>query len=130
MQYNTKQRDALLNFFKAHSEECFTAKEVMEKTRGEFGEATVYRTLSVLTEKGCIKRFARNDKSAATYQLSKNEACHSHFHLKCKGCGKLIHMDCNVLSEMNEHIKNDHNFHVDSGATVFYGECADCFEKG
>ncbi len=128
--YNTKQRDALLVFFKEHPNECFSAKEIVALTNHDLGETTVYRTLSMLTKQGFIKKFARNDKEAATYQLNSNGTCHEHFHLKCKGCGKLIHMDCHMLAQMNEHIKNDHDFHVDSGLTVFYGECSECFSKG
>lgn len=129
MLYNTKQRDTILLFFKEHPDECFTAKEILALT-DDLGEATVYRTLSILTKNGHIKRFARNDSLAATYQLNRDNSCREHFHFKCKVCGKLIHTDCSALSQMSEHIKNDHDFHVDNGLTVIYGECSDCFSKG
>ena len=125
--YNTKQRDEIVEFFNQHRGKCFTAKELIKSGELSSGEATVYRALSKLTNQGILKRFTDGD--AACYQLNESEACTSHFHLKCEQCGRLIHMDCDFLTDMKRHIENAHGFNVDIGKTVIYGLCGNCTEE-
>lgn len=125
--YNTKQRDEIVDFFNRHRGGCFTAKELIRSGEISVGEATVYRTLSRLADKGVLKRYT-GDGGAASYQLTDSEQCDSHFHLKCEGCGKLIHMDCGFMADMKRHIESSHSFTVDIGRTVIYGLCGDCGE--
>lgn len=122
--YNTKQRDEIVDFFKSHRGKCFTAKELIKSGELSSGEATVYRTLSKLAAQGVLKRFTDGD--ASCYQINESEECSRHFHLKCEKCGKLIHMDCDFMAEMKRHIESSHNFYVDIGKTVIYGVCEEC----
>lgn len=123
--YNTKQRDEILEFFNRHRGRCYTAKEIIISGEITSGEATVYRTLTKLTNQGVLKKFT-DGNSGACYQLGESEKCANHFHLKCERCGKLIHIDCDVMFEMREHIQQIHGFRVDTGKTVIYGICSDC----
>ena len=41
-------------------------------------------------------------------------------------CGKLIHMHCDELNEIKEHLFSHHGFNINSMRTVFYGVCKDC----
>lgn len=126
--YNTKQRDEIVDFFSRHRDGCFTAKELIRSGEITVGEATVYRTLSKLANQGVLKRYT-GDGAGASYQLNEGENCNSHFHLKCEGCGQLIHMDCGFMADMKKHIESSHNFTVDIGKTVIYGLCGDCENK-
>lgn len=123
--YNTKQRDEIVSFFNRHRGVCFTAKELIRNEDITVGEATIYRTLSRLTNQGILKRFT-DGESGASYQLNESEECGSHFHLKCERCQKLIHMDCDFMADMKRHIESSHDFFVDIGKTVIYGLCGDC----
>lgn len=123
--YNTKQRDEIVEFFSRHRGKCFSAKDIIRSGEIKSGEATVYRTLSKLAENGVLKRFT-DGASGACYQLAESSDCDKHFHLKCEKCGKLIHIDCGFMAEIKQHIESDHNFYVDLGKTVFYGLCDDC----
>lgn len=123
--YNTKQRDEIVEFFSKHRGKCFSAKEIIRSGEIKSGEATVYRTLSKLADNGVLKRFT-DGASGACYQLADSEDCDKHFHLKCEKCGKLIHVDCGFMTEIKNHIEFDHDFFVDLGKTVFYGLCGDC----
>lgn len=129
--YNTKQRDEIVEFFNQHRGKCFTAKELIRSGEVSSGEATVYRTLSRLADQGILKRFT--DGNAACYQLNESESCSRHFHLKCEICGKVLHMDCDVMADVMEnikqHIETDHDFFIDIGKTVIYGICGDCRDK-
>ena len=49
--------------------------------------------------------------------------------MKCEKCGKLLHMDCSEITELNEHLKAEHGFTIDPLRTVFYGICAECADK-
>lgn len=123
--YNTKQRDEIVEFFARHRGCCFTAKDIIVSGEVSVGEATVYRTLTKLANQGVLKRFT-GDGSGACYQLMDEQKCSSHFHLKCDRCQKLIHMDCGFMKEMQQHIESNHGFAVDVGRTVIYGLCSEC----
>lgn len=129
--YNTRQRDEIVEFFNKHRGTCFTAKELIRNGGISVGEATVYRTLSRLTDQGILKKFT-DGETGACYQLNESEECASHFHLKCERCNKIIHMDCGFMADMKRHIEGSHDFSVDIGKTVIYGLCGDCgrAEKG
>lgn len=127
--YNTKQRELVLQCIK----DCaghITALEIVRKLDDEgtpVGIATVYRQLDKLVKSNIIRKFTSLDGESACYQIiSELHRCDEHFHLKCTGCGDLIHMDCDFMDEMDEHIKSHHGFTVDSSKTVLYGCCKKC----
>ncbi len=124
--YKTKQRDEILRFFMDNEDKCFSAKDVFERVKA--GEATVFRTISTLTKEGKLKRFTGDSSrgECAYYQYNVCEDKPSHIHLKCDDCGKLIHMDCEFMSEIITHFELDHSFSVDCGKTVIYGRCEEC----
>ncbi len=126
--YNTKQRDEIIKFFNEHRGKCFTAKDIIKRGEINSGEATIYRTLSKLTNQGILTRFT--DGEAATYRLNESEKCANHFHLKCSKCGILIHMDCDFMKDMQKHIESSHDFKVDIQKTIIYGICGECSRIG
>lgn len=123
--YNTRQRDEIVEFFGKHRGCCFTAKELIKSGEISVGAATVYRTLSKLTDQGVLKRYT-GDGDGASYQLNESKKCDSHFHLRCEKCGTIIHMDCEFMAEMKKHIEQSHCFTVDIGKTIIYGLCGEC----
>ena len=120
--YKTKQRDEILGVFRDNPEKCMSAREVAAMV--DAGEATVLRALSALTEEGLLRRFSADAKGSAQYRL--NTCADEHIHLKCLGCGRLIHMDCGFTENIREHFMKDHDFMLDSSRTVIYGVCGDC----
>ena len=121
--YQTKQRDEILNFFHENEEKCFTAKEICSNV--SCGEATVFRTLTTLTDEGMLTRYTGRRGDSAYYQLNSCEK-ENHIHLKCCECGDLIHMDCSIMSEFADHFKTHHDFVIDCRKTVIYGLCSKC----
>ena len=94
------------------------------------GVATIYRQLDRLVEQGLVRKYAFDGKTSACYQyIEDEEQCRSHFHLKCLGCGRLIHLDCEHLAGLARHIEEEHDFVIDYSQTVFYGRCSDCKGK-
>lgn len=127
-EYSTKQRDAILSFLRENNAHVSASDIVFHlKEEGyKVSTATVYRTLEKFEKEGLVKKMLVGDGAGACYQFADGESCHEHFHLKCIKCGKLIHLSCEFMHEMEEHIFNDHGFTVSSGRTVIYGICSSC----
>ena len=130
--YKTKQREIVLEYLKALSGEHITAGDVCEycKAQGSsIGQSTVYRQLESLVDEGVVSKQIIDKNSPACFEYIGSES-HIHsescFHCKCEKCGKLIHMHCDELEEMEKHILKDHAFKIDHRRTVFYGVCEDC----
>ncbi len=124
--YNTKQRDIILSFFRAHPGQCYSAKDLIADSSIVMGDATIFRCLSSLAEEGILSKYIAPGRSGALYQLGGGETCHSHFHLKCLCCGEIVHMDCSFMKDMEEHIESNHAFTIDPSKTVLYGLCRLC----
>ena len=134
MVYRTKQSREILDVIKKTGNEHITAsmiKRKLEDRGSDVSLATIYRQLEKLEDDGIVRKFFLDGKAAACFQYSGDNDlhCESHFHLKCEECGKLIHLRCSLLDEVEEHILRDHGFSVNPLKTVFYGLCADCSKK-
>lgn len=129
--YRTKQRQRILDCLTANSHYHITAEDVEAylRARGEaVGKTTIYRYLEKLVSEGRVRKFITDGESAC-FQYVSEGGCQEHFHLKCTGCGRLIHLECSYLSQVERHIFQEHHFTIHSGRTVFYGQCADCARK-
>lgn len=128
--YKTRQRSQVLNCLIDNKAKHLTADEiaVILKEQGtEVGKTTVYRTLEKLVEDGSVRKYLCEEGKSACFQyVDDSEECHLHFHLKCVKCGKLIHLECDYLSDLEKHISEHHKFAVDNTKTVLYGVCEDC----
>jgi Fur family ferric uptake transcriptional regulator len=83
--------------------------------------------LDKLTESGQVRRYATDGVSGACYQfMNRQEDCHSHLHLKCEGCGELVHLECDALNSLEAHMLNEHAFKLNPMKTVLYGQCDSC----
>lgn len=130
--YKTKQREMLLNYFEALPGIHVTAGDVCEYLKAEgaaIGQSTVYRQLENLVDEGIIKKYTIDGDSPACFEYVEpdshieGEVC---FHCKCRKCGKLIHLHCDELEEMQSHLIREHGFQMDPVRTVFYGLCERC----
>lgn len=128
--YKTKQKEKLLDYLIKNKEKHTNVQEILSFLTAEgtpVGTATIYRQLDKLVECGVVRRYNFDGKTGACYQYIENEKdCHEHFHLKCNICGKLIHLNCDRLLNINNHIFDKHGFQVDPSQTVFYGKCSEC----
>lgn len=130
--YRTKQKQFIYNFFAQNPDKQFSAKEVANAIKAEasVGESTVYRLIKHLTDEGIVRRFHEKNGKSVVYQFADRTAhCHEHFHLKCTGCGELIHLDCNLVKSFEQHTGNHHGFTIDPVKTIIYGTCAACEQQ-
>lgn len=131
--YKTKQGDELRNFLESVPGKHITAGDVCEYFRQSgkpMGMATVYRQLERLVDEGCVAKYNIDAGSPACFEYlgthRREETC---YHCKCCVCGKLIHMHCDELPELQKHILAHHGFSIDPVRTIFYGVCSDCAKE-
>lgn len=128
--YKTKQRELILDYLKNSGRPHVSAGDIAAHLRenGAVGVATVYRQLDKMVEAGLVRKYSL-DGGACYQYVGADEGCHEHFHLKCLGCGALIHVDCDFLQGLAPHILEHHGFEVDNRRTVMYGLCKECRQK-
>ena len=93
------------------------------------GTTTVYRNLEKMVEQGMVAKYNVDGTSSACFEyLGAEEHCHktSCFHCKCEKCGKLIHLHCEDVVKLEQHLMDSHGFQMDPCRTVFYGICEEC----
>ena len=132
-EYSTRQKRELLKFMKAHSLENFSVDDVVFRLQDEgthIGRTTVYRYLESMAEQGTVRKY-QNAQGMTQYQHVEDESlCAKHFHMMCKQCGALLHVDCKLMQSLAAHIAGEHSFALDVKETVLVGTCAKCAGKG
>lgn len=120
---NTIQRSLVLeavNTLKCHA----TADEIYElihKEHPNVSRATVYRNLNALSDDGKIKKLEM-PSSADRF----DHICSKHYHIKCKKCGRVFDVDMEVISGLENNIKDRRGFEFTDYDIVFKGICPDC----
>jgi len=127
--YQTRPLRLLTEYLNAHPEQSFTvdqlAKNLLETYgRQAPGKSTLYRLLPRLERDQTVKRFEKEGSHRSYYQLV--SCTHNHLHLKCTGCGKLIHMREQISEQLLQDVLSDAGFVVDQHQTVLFGKCAGC----
>jgi len=125
--YSTKGKRAVAAFLQKNSDQELTVEDIFASMGDEApGQSSIYRILSSLVDDGIVRRERKERGEGYLYQYAGNLGCDKHFHLKCVGCGKIVHLHCQISDELIRHIFDDHGFAVDSGKSVLYGRCVDC----
>ena len=130
--YKTKQREILLAYFETVPGVHVTASDVCEHFKSldaPIGQSTIYRNLESLVDEGIIKKYVIDGSSPACFEYvgpDSHEDVEICFHCKCEKCGKLIHLHCDELDEIQEHLLAEHHFKLNRVRTVFYGLCEQC----
>lgn len=130
--YNTKQGELILSVLTSEKGRHFTADEIITRLAADgkkVGKATVYRHLDKLIRTGEVRKYIVEEGVSACYEyVGHNHDCKSHYHLKCSSCGELLHVRCDFLDEVSEHILGHHGFTIEPQKTVLYGLCKNCRE--
>lgn len=84
-------------------------------------EATVYRTLSFLSEQGLILA-AHIGNGQLVYEI----AGHDHHHLICRACGATQQIDHQFLESLYQQFRSKTGYQIDSLHVTFFGLCPDC----
>ncbi len=128
--YRTEAQEKLLAYLQATPGVHHTAAELKEHFEQEgtpIGTATIYRQLERFVNEGRILKYHLGAGESACYAFTDPAAPYSsRFHCKCERCGRLVHLDCEELREIQAHLLEHHGFAWNAGKTVFYGLCDQC----
>ena len=124
--YNTKQKSNILNII-SNMRSQFTVKDVYALVSNNTSLTTIYRFIDRLVNDGVIEKIIGSDGDTY-YQYMEKCDC-NHFYLRCDVCGKLEHVECSFVEELEKHIKNDHKFYLNREHIIMNGICRDCYKK-
>ncbi|MDO5602950.1 MAG: transcriptional repressor [Oscillospiraceae bacterium] len=100
------------------ADEIFT---VVHTKNPRVSRATVYRNLSVLSQKGEIRQI-QIPAGADRYDFN----CTPHYHFHCRQCDCVFDMEMPVLPELETRVGMPGEFDVQGYELVFTGVCPDC----
>lgn len=126
--YNTKQRDILLNIIKKQKHE-FTIKYIYNFVKEDVGMTTIYRFVDKLVNDGKISKYIGKD-NITYYQYLEDCNMENHFYLKCNSCGNILHVDCDCIMDLSNHILKKHKFNLIREKIIINGFCDKCLKKG
>lgn len=122
--YQTEHQKQILEFFKKHPTDVYTAQTLIQEFHSHMDKATIYRKLHILEENKIVRKSYNISKRSYEYQLAQD--CENHLHLVCKSCGKIIHLKCEQASSFLSHLSCNHGFTIDQGSTMIFGVCERC----
>ena len=129
--YKTKQNTALLDYLRTVPGKHVTVSDICSHFAAcgaPIGTATVYRRLEQMVDAGVVNKYTLDPGSPACFEYvpAQDHGAAVCYHCKCEQCGRLIHLHCEEVREIGEHLRTHHAFTLDPRRTVFYGLCADC----
>ena len=119
----TAQRLAVLRAVSDRSHS--TADDIDKVVRAEIGAISrqaVYDALSILTEKGLLRRI-QPAGSPARYE---NRVGDNHHHLVCRACNRMVDVDCAVGETPCLTAADDWGYEIDEAEVIYWGRCPDC----
>lgn len=134
-QYQTRQMKELLSYLESVQGQHVTVNDISEyfKERGiPIGTTTIYRHLEKMIGQGSVVKYIVDEGSSACFEyLGEKKQCGKPvcYHCKCEKCGRLIHLQCDEVMNLYQHMRTEHGFEMDSLRTVFYGTCEECRKK-
>lgn len=121
----TPQRKAIVEVF-LETEGHFSAERLYELVKAkasEVGQATIYRTLKLLTESGLADSIEDGDGSIL-YEHAYGHAHHDH--LICVQCNKKIEIFDETIEKRQAEVADKHEFKLTRHRMYLYGLCPDC----
>ena len=119
----TAQRLAVMRAVSSHPHA--TADELTDEVRaviGSISRQAVYDTLGMLVDRNLVRRIQPRG-SAARYEDRVDD---NHHHLICRGCGKMVDIDCAVGTKPCLTASDDHGFEIDEAEVIYWGRCPAC----
>jgi Fur family ferric uptake transcriptional regulator len=101
-----------------------SAEEIIALVRSRMpgvNKSTIYRTLDVLEQAGCVFKSESGDRSIYHHA----EKGHHH-HLVCRKCGKTVECRENLFNPVELSLKKNYGFSVDFNHLVIDGLCDSC----
>ncbi len=119
----TPQRRLIVDII--HDAEAhLTAEDIISSVQKKMpgvNKSTIYRTLDLLEETGCVYKSVSNDQCIYHHA----EEGHHH-HLVCSKCGKTLECEDNVFKQVQKELFNKYGFQISFNHVVMKGICKEC----
>lgn len=105
-----------------------TADELTTDVRaliGSISRQAVYDTLSVMVDKGLVRRIQPSGFTAR-YEDRVDD---NHHHLICRICDSMFDIDCAVGETPCLTADDNHGFVIDEAEVIYWGHCPSCRKK-
>ena len=122
----TAQRVAVLRAVQAHPH--VTADAVADFVRSQLGTISlqsVYDALGVLVSEGLLRRI----QPAGSPARFEDRVGDNHHHLICRGCARVVDVDCAVGAAPCLEAVADMGYEIDEAEVAYWGRCPDCLAK-
>ena len=131
--YRTKPRTMILDFLKTKHDGTVSATDILAHFTEQsvsINPATVYRYLNKLTAEGQVLKYTEDATQKSVYQyVGAGHSCKDHIHVQCVRCGKLLHLECDFMHRINDHLRQDHGFILQCDGSILYGVCEQCAKE-
>ena len=128
--YKTAARTHITEYLRQNSDRSVSAHDIMDSLSSnamDVNISTVYRYLGRLCDEGVVHKYSSDSGEQARFQYTGPSAdCDRHLHMQCSRCGRMIHLDCEFMNEITEHILEHHGFEITCRGSVLYGICEKC----
>lgn len=129
----TPQRKEILQIFlENNADPHLSAEEVYEVLKEkdfDFGLATIYRNVELLSTLGILSKINFDDGRTRYELASADPKVHQHHHLICLKCKKIIEFEEDLLDNLETAITTKSGFEIVNHEVKFFGYCADCKGK-
>jgi Fur family transcriptional regulator, ferric uptake regulator len=101
-----------------------TADQITEELRRlkpSFPRSTVYRGLEALTASGAVY-VAHLGEGATHYELAGGD----HHHAVCQLCGGVLHIEEDLVADLENHLESQHHFKPARTEVLVVGICEGC----
>ncbi len=122
---STRQRTLILETFYSAGGHL-SAEELLELVRAQdpkISQATVYRTLRLLTECGLAEPRNFGGDGQTRYEIATDD---HHDHLICTECGSIVEFEDPEIEALQERVARAHRFQMTHHKMELYGICPSC----
>ncbi len=124
----TSQRALIFDVF-WNVEEHVSPEELygmVKEKDSSIGQATVYRTLKLLSESKIAREVDFGD-GVTRYEPYFGQSHHDH--LICKECGKSVEVLDERIEKLQEELASRHGYTLNGHSMYLYGKCGECSRK-
>lgn len=128
---SSRQREIIAEVFFAAGGHL-KVDELLERVRAvdpKIGQATVYRTMKLLTKCGLAQPRHFGDGHTRYEPIGPDEEEH-HDHLICESCGRIVEFMDERIERLQEEVAAAHGFTVTHHKMELYGLCPSCRKSG
>jgi len=77
-----------------------------------------------------LLKYKTTENERYLYQYVEPDAsCHNHLHTHCRVCGKVNHLDYDLMRDIKKHLVDKHGFYLECLGSNLTGLCDECRER-